>query len=207
MPKRNAIKVYGEDEYYHVYNRGAGRANIFMDEQDMAYFLKLVGRYLALSPVFDKSGRELPRYPDAIDVVAYCLMPNHFHMLVYLKDRDGLTRFMKSLMTAYSMYFNIKYRRSGALFEGRFLASRIDNEAYLWHVSRYIHLNPLDIDVDYASYSFSSLRQYAGEQGYDWLKKDRLVETSKEVKAYAAFVADDIDRHRVYHILRHQLAN
>ncbi len=78
-----------------------------------------------------------------VDIGAYCLMPNHFHLLVRAKDDNGVTIFMKKLLTGYSMYFNKKQNRSGSLFEGTFKASHIDNNEYLKYLFAYIHLNPV----------------------------------------------------------------
>ena len=123
------------------------------------------------------------------DLVAYCLMPNHYHLLVYLKEKDGAVKLIQGVMTAYSMYFNKKYGRVGGLFQGVFLASRIDNEMYLWHISRYIHLNPLNLG-DYRRYPYSSYRDFTGERNSAWLQPQRIISTSKDRQDYIGFVAD-----------------
>lgn len=207
MPKRNAIKEYGEDEYYQVYNRGVAKMEIFRDIADYEYMLSLFKKYLSSKTEYDKQGRLIPNYREDVDLVAYCLMGNHFHMLIYLKDVDGLHSFMRSVLTSYSMYFNRKYRRVGGLFESRFLASRVTNEAYLWHVSRYIHLNPLDIGKSHATYPFSSVRYFAGEAVAEWIHPEVLVETAAERSAYMRSLRDNIDYHKLYHRLRSELAN
>lgn len=207
MPKRNAVKMYGADQYYHVYNRGVNKSAIFVEDIDRVFFLSLFKRHLTPGEEVLVKGRVIPNYAEQIELVAYCLMRNHFHLLVYLKEADGLEKLMRSVMTAYSMYFNYKYNRSGGLFEGRFLASRITSDAYLWHVSRYIHLNPLDAGFDYREYPYSSLDYYLGYKEADWLHPERLVATSMERQQYGELVAEGVDWHELYHKINHELAN
>ncbi len=121
---------------------------------------------------------QIDRDEQLVDIVAYCLMPNHFHLLVREKAEGGISIFMKKISTAYSMYFNSKNDRSGALFEGRFKAKHINNDEYLRYLISYIHLNPVKLieskwkeekikDVNKASkylkeYRYSSYQDYLG---------------------------------------------
>ena len=149
----------------------------------------------------------MPNYAHQIELTAYCLMKNHFHLLVYLHEADGLEKLMRSVMTTYSMYFNRKYHRSGGLFEGRFLASRVSSDAYLWHVSRYIHLNPVDIHQDYMNYAYSSVGYFVGNKCAKWLHPERLVHTVGERTQYRDFLDHGVEWHKLYHQIRHELAN
>jgi putative transposase len=207
MPTRNIVKEYGEDCYYHVYNRGVDRMPIYRDQQDYVYFRNLFKRFLSPGYDSDKYGRTTRKYDDKLELVAYCLMPNHFHMLIYLREADGLKLFMQSAMTAYSMYFNKKYKRTGGLFQNTFLASPISQDYYLWHVSRYIHLNPVDLGENFDTYIHSSIANFIGKQSDDWLHSERLVETKAEQHQYAHFVADHQSMHQDLHLLKQQLAN
>lgn len=207
MPKRNSIKQYGENQFYHVYNRGANKQNIFIDQHDYFYFLSLFKRHLATNgSVTDTYGRTPANYHEEVELIAYCLMPNHYHLLCFLKDPEGLIHLMRSVMTAYTMYFNKKYKRTGGLYEGVFLAVPIRTEMYLWHVSRYIHLNPLDIKQDFLHYPHSSLEYFAGTKHADWLNEERLVQTPKERTEYAEFVADYETMHKDRKFLKPLLA-
>ena len=207
MPTRNIVKEYGEGQYYHVYNRGVAKADIFLDDDDYRYMLSLFKKYLSGKESLDNYGRAIPNYKNELDLVAYCLMPNHYHMLVYLKDKEGLMRFMKSVMTSYSMYFNKRHGRLGSLFQNHFLASRITDEAYFWHITRYIHLNPLDIGKDYKNYSYSSLGYFIGDKHADWLHETHIVETTKEREDYQNFLQDYQEVHDNLDNIKHQLAN
>jgi len=190
MPRRNIIKQYGAGEYYHVYNRGAAKANIFNDDTDYRFLLNLFKRHLSKDITKDRFGRESPNYRDRVELVAYCLMPNHYHLMVYLLEDDGLEKLMRSVMTSYSRYFNRKYRRSGTLFQNQFLAVRIPTESYFWHISRYIHLNARDLPGQYMHYPYSSIGYFLGEKTAEWVHPERIVETASEREQYAVFMRD-----------------
>jgi REP element-mobilizing transposase RayT len=191
MPKKNIVKNYGADQYYHVYNRGSNRQNIFIEPVDYFYFLGLFKRYLSMKKSSDSSiDHKYPNYADEVEIVAFCLMPSHFHLLLYLKTEAGIVHLMRSVMTTYTMYFNKKYKRTGKLCESAFLASTISNESYLWHVSRYIHLNPLDIGRDFRNYKYSSIAYFKGNKRADWIHTERMVKTSSEKQEYLEFVSD-----------------
>lgn len=122
MPGRNTLKVYVPDTYYHIYNRGWNRGEIFHEEEDYHYFEWLLERHLSPDPVQDSRGREYPHHYELLHLNSYCLMPNHFHILVYQTDEAGITKLASSVLTAYTMYFNKKYKRRGPLFENTYKA-------------------------------------------------------------------------------------
>jgi len=154
--------IFSPNEYYHIYNRGVDKRVIFLDDDDRRRFVDLL--YLAnsdssynYSDIVRSKGRicykEIERPNLLVNIGAWCLMPNHFHLL--LKERDlledgpqvksGISIFMKKLLTGYSMYMNKKYQRRGALFEGNFGAKHLDSDEYLKYQYAYIHLNPIGI--------------------------------------------------------------
>lgn len=207
MPSRNIVKVYGEGQYYHVYNRGVNKQTIFADDADYRYMLTLLKQRLSAEPARDKQRRPIKNFHESVDLVAYCLMPNHYHMLLYLKRSGGIEQLMRSVMTAYSGYYNRRHGRVGALFQNHFLASRITSDAYLEHVSRYIHLNPLDVKASYDDYDYSSLRYYDGRANAEWVTTHHIAATERERVRYLEFVADGAEFHELYHQLRDELAN
>lgn len=170
MPSKNTVKRYGADEYYHVYNRGIERRIIFRDERDYIAFLHLLERYLGKKPTYDSQGREYERFSNEIRLVAFCLLPDHFHLLLYQTKPDAITRLMRAVSAAYVRYFNERYRRAGALFHGRYKAARISRAA-LTHVTRYIHLIP----DDYMVWPWSSLRAYLGVMRLGWVYPDLVI--------------------------------
>lgn len=136
-----------------------------MDSADKQKFLSILARHLdPASGQRDSNGLAYTTYP--ITLVAYCLMDNHFHLLLFQESEPtALTKLLKSVSTAYTMYFNRRHRHQGTLFQGVFKASRIEDESYLLHISRYIHMNP----YDYLTYQWSSLPYYLGEPSPAWL--------------------------------------
>lgn len=168
MPIRNTIKQYDAPAYYHVYSRGASGGAIFKDTADNQKFLSLLARYVGYGQSSNRHGYCYPTY--GIEILAYCLMGNHFHLFIYQPDDVmAMSKFMQSVLTAYTMYFNRKYKRQGRLFQSTFKAAHITNDAYFAHITRYIHMNPRDYD----RYRWSSLPAYVGGSCAPWLRPER----------------------------------
>ena len=188
MPRKNSLKTYVKNGYYHIYNRGVEKRIIFENDQDYKVFLDYLKYSLSEPPkpeeikkTFTLQGlpfKGVPRLPknfnEKIEIIAFCLMPNHFHLLVKQVDNSSLANFMMSLITRYSMYFNKKYDRVGSLFQGVYRAILINDESYLLHLSRYIHLNPSEFTKDLAS-AYSSYGDYLGTRKTPWLKPDVIL--------------------------------
>lgn len=185
--------IFSPNEFYHVYNRGVDKRIIFLDNLDRERFIKLL--YLANSSekfnfndILRKNHKNsifnLEKGDELVSIGAWCLMQNHFHLLLKEKlevgpqVKSGISLFMQKLLTAYSMYFNTKYNRKGSLFEGKFKAQHLDYDQYLKYQFTYIHLNPIGI-IDNGwknkniknltvtkkfldDYSYSSLFDYSG---------------------------------------------
>lgn len=185
MPSRNRRKEYAEDSFYHIYNRGVNKRVIYKDTDDYAVFLNLIKRYLDDKPAKDAKGREYEWLYEKIELLAFCLMPNHFHLFVFQHDKDSVTRLLHNVCTAYTTYFNKKYNRVGPLFQDRFKAVRITSDSYLLHITRYIHLNP----QNYKSWEFSSYTYYLGRKNASWLQPKRVLGNFSD-EEYEKFVAD-----------------
>lgn len=125
MPRRTT--VFEPGHCYHLYNRGNNHQTIFFERENYLHFLRLVRRYLV---------------EQSLDVLSYCLMPNHYHLLVCFKGED-VSEAMQFLSLAYTKAINRRYNRVGSLFQGRFQSIWVDREEYLCHLVRYIHLNPV----------------------------------------------------------------
>lgn len=146
---------FAQGEYYHIYNRGTDKRKIFLDERDHERFLTLLflsnskSRFeISKNPNEDWSFEKhsvVDRGEKIVSIGAFCLMPNHFHLLIKEEIEGGITRFMTKLQTGYAMYFNKKYHRKGVLFEGMFKAEHVDNDVYLKYLYAYIHLNPIGV--------------------------------------------------------------
>ncbi len=174
-----------QGEFYHIYNRGTEKRNIFLDAADYERFVELL--FLCNSKqainVRDirnnqKSIFDFNRKESIVAIGAYCLMPNHFHILLSPQCPDGVKTFMGKVGTSYSMYFNKRYERTGSLFQGRYRAEHANHDNYLKYLFSYIHLNPVKLiqpdwkeqgiidgkaAYEYVSaYPYSSLSDYLG---------------------------------------------
>lgn len=189
MPSKNTVKKFEPDQYYHVYNRGVEKRIIFVDSEDYIVFLGLIKKYLTGERVSHTDNRhKFKHLGEEIELLSYCLMPNHFHLLLYQHTNTAITVFMRKLATGYSMYFNRKYDRVGGLFQGIYKASLITSDPYLTHISRYIHLNP----QEYREYSYSSLRYYLRpDTAPIWVMPSRILEIFDDSpEKYGEFIDD-----------------
>jgi len=173
------------NEHYHIYNRGAHKEAIFLEKSDYLRFVNLLYiantkeplRYnqLNLTEIYNYK-----RKSTFVEIIAYCIMPNHFHLLLKETSEKGIQNFIHKLCTAYSMYFNIKYDHSGTIIQGQYKYKLVDNDDYFRYLIQYIHLNPFGIEepdlnnkakseyVEQAkeyskNYEFSSYKDYLGE--------------------------------------------
>lgn len=195
MPAKNTVKIYVEGGIYHIYNRGVEKRNIFEDEYDYRVFLNclkealLTPEKLSKVPVevtlkgvsFKGIPKSVKNFCGNIELLAYCVMPNHFHLLVKQQSDHVIDSFMRSIATRFSMYFNKRRRRVGALFQGSYKAANVDSDERLLHLSRYIHRNPLKIGAsllnDYSSYS-----DYLGIRKTEWLKPQLVLDFFQPTK-------------------------
>ena len=195
MPAKNSVKKFVENGYYHLYNRGVEKRNIFLDEHDYAVFLSLLKRYL--DPTIAYKGSDPHPLSKEIDLLVFCLMPNHFHLFAKQKTITGITKLIRALCTNYVMYFNKKYDRVGTLFQGKYKAVMVENDIYFLHLSRYIHLNPYP-GSDPREYKYSSYSYFLGDKKSEWLKPAEILaffKTAQRVymknhSSYQSFVDD-----------------
>lgn len=140
---------------YHVINRGVDKRSIAMDDQDRFRFIHDLFEFNDTRPINNttysfRNSKDIARpyigpRDLLVEILAFCLMPNHYHLLLRPKIDGAVTSFMKRLNMGYAKYFNEKYQRSGALFQGRFKAIEVTEEAHFIHLPYYIHFNPLDL--------------------------------------------------------------
>ncbi len=180
MPSQYHIRSFVQGGFYHIFNRGVEKNNIFRDEEDYNVFLYFLES--ALSPVEKHLQQRRLNFFNEVKLIVYCLMPNHFHMVLQQLHERILPQFMTSFINAYTAYFNQKYKRVGSIFQGRYKAKLIESDEYLLQVSRYIHLNPQDINKDPRTYPYSSLQAYISTSP-PWINTNKvfdLLSTDKE---------------------------
>ena len=200
MPSRYVIRSFAENQYYHVFNRGVEKRKVFLDTQDYKIFIYYLFIYLTPLKEVLKKYPTLPIHlqnknlSGEINLVCYCLMPNHFHLLLKQQSKDGVSKFMKQLTNAYTRYFNHKYKRVGGLVQGRFKAVLIEKDELLTYVSRYIHLNPLisGLTKKLENYQWSSHLDYVGESSKTFIFKDPVLSMFLSTQDYKKFVLDQI---------------
>lgn len=174
MPRRHL--TFQPGCYYHLYNRGNTRQNIFFERENYLYFLRLLRRYLT---------------DQTFEVLAYCLMPNHYHLLVHCKAAR-ITEGMRSLSLAYTKAINYRHNRVGTVFQGRCQATWVDREAYLHHLVQYIHLNPVKAALVKTTeeWEFSSYRDYAGLRNGTLPQTKTIRELIGSESAYRVFLKE-----------------
>ncbi len=220
MPARNRTKQYTENGYYHIYNRGVEKRLIFIDLQDYAVFLSYLNDYL--TPKKEKELQDkfsgpntsykekarilkllrLKNYSDEITVLAYCLMPNHFHFFLKQKNKYSINQFLHSICTRYTMYFNRKHKRIGPLYQDIYKAVSIDHEEQFIYLSKYIHKQALSHKKSPSSkepalrgyeQQPSSYPEYLGERKTDWIHPEDVLNYFSKTNpklSYKAFVEE-----------------
>ena len=170
------LRIEYENAFYHVMNRGRGRENTFLNDDDFKYFLYCI---------------EQASLRFNIEVHSYCLMTNHYHLLIKTPDAN-LGRAMKHINGLYTQYFNRKHNTDGALFRGRYKAVLVDADNYLLHVSRYIHRNPIETSTplvdDLAKYQWSSYSAFIKRVAVPkWLVRDFIFSLQGKKRKYTAY--------------------
>lgn len=219
MPYRTTIFASGE--YYHIYNRGVAYQPIFKNKRDYERFVLTLSFYcfwdvpLRLSKVLHLSREirenvlvNLSKHDNkSVEVIAYCLMPNHFHLLVKQVKEGGISKYLRKSINSYAKYYNTKYKRVGSLFQDMFKAIRIESDEQFIHVSRYIHLNPLVSFLvrrkEFLEYPWSSLRSYVKKSEADFVSTKSLLAHFKNRTEYIQFVLDQEEHGKKLEEIKH----
>jgi REP element-mobilizing transposase RayT len=173
MPAKNTLRNFQSNNYYHIYHRGNNQQAIFKDLQDYHVFTDYLNKYL--SPKNSKEPLLINNFHQDISLHAYCLLSNHYHLLLYQQTKNAISSFMQSLNTKYALYFKAKYKYQGTPFQGRYRAVHIESNDQLLYVTKYIHRNPLpkqpsrsDLE-NLPKYPHSSFPSYLSNKNKSWL--------------------------------------
>lgn len=211
MPGRTQSLVTGE--IYHIFNRGSEKRDTFLQPRDYERFRKTFYYYQFSDkkPKFSFLNKaELNSLKPIssekyVEIISYCLMPNHFHFLLKQLKDSGISKFFQQLCNSYSKYFNLKYGRVGPLWQNRFKAVLIENDEQLIHVSRYIHLNPIVSGLlkHLDKYPWSSYQEYLN---MPVICSPRIVlDLFESRENYKEFVMSQIDYGTELEILKHHI--
>ncbi len=200
MPAKYSRKKFAEDKTYHAFNRGVDGRVIFADDQDYRTFLFYLKIYLS-DPQHLK--KEFPNMVfknnlcGAITLLSFCLLPNHFHLLINQKTKDAMTHLLQRISVCYTGYFNRRYKRSGTLFQGVYKAVPAETPLEVVNISRYINLNPIieKVDDDFKivrgkklagalKHPYSSLDYILGKKKAEWVRGDLLLHNLEQCPAY-----------------------
>ena len=216
MPSKNAIKEYESQAYYHIYNRGVAKRTIFKDAKDYKTFLSYLQFYLTDPDLRGDSSqgqfppppsKKLKNYNKEVELIAYCLMPNHFHLFVRQYSDTAINYFMRSLCTKYVRYFNTRYSRVGHLFQDTYKAVKVKNEEQWVYLSKYIHRNPLNLPPceetprRLLEYKYSSYPNYLGMFSQNWLHPEEILgHFHNDRQSYQKFVEERDDVTPLYSV-------
>lgn len=219
MPRRKVPLIEGE--YYHIFNRSINKEPILSTTKDCKRATAALNFYMYKNPPVrlshflargpDKRKEIIKNleenYPRIVEIIAYCFMPNHFHLLLKQVQDRGISTFISLFQNSYTRYFNTKYQRDGHLFKGQFKAVRIEDDEQLLHLTRYIHLNPYSSFVvrdltQLENYSFSSLPEYLGnKQGF--CHKKIVIDKFRNIEDFKNFVFNQAEYQRRLDEIKH----
>lgn len=198
-------------ECYHIFNRGVAKMQIFNNFRDYSRFIKTVIYYSIEGPK-PKFSHFAPTTTvlntnNIVDIICYCLMPNHFHFILQQKKDGGITEFISKLSNSYTKYFNVKNERIGPLLQGEFKSVYVDTDEQLIHLSRYIHLNPLVgyVTKNLNDYRWSSYSEYKNPLDGKICAKEIVLSLFKSAEDYVKFVLDQADYAKNLEAIKHQL--
>ena len=218
MVQRKTILSTGE--FYHIFNRALDNQPIFVNKRDCQRFVDVLFFYqknpqIRFShfinlPLKERENifKQLNKNKKIVGILAFVLMPNHFHFLVQQKEENGISLFLSRVTNSYTRYYNIKYKRKGDLFESVFKAVRVETEEQLIHLSRYIHINPVVSffidEKDLISYTFSSFSEYLKGRSL-LLDLEPVLNHFKNPQDYKKFVFNQIDYGKKLEKIKHLL--
>lgn len=218
----NRRVIFANEEIYHVFNRGIEKRLTFLDNWEFRRATEVLEYYrfsnlplrfshyskldTETKSLMSKKINKLNKY---VEILSYCLMPNHFHFLLRQLTDNGISKFIANFTNSYTKYFNTKHNRTGPLFQGLFKAVHIEDDEQFIHVSRYIHLNPVSaylIEIDnLEKYIWSSYPEYINMANSGFVEKEAVLNFFSDIKHYQQFILDQADYARTLENLKHLL--
>ena len=189
---------FSTKEFYHIYNRGVDKRDIFMNSADLYRFFKSMSNFNVVEPIgsiyehsFNQLGSSAPKSKKLVNFIAYCLNQNHYHFILEPLVDDGVQKFMHRLSTGYTNYFNEKYKRNGSLFQGKYKAIHVKSNSYLLHLSVYVNLNfrvHKNLNKEWMKkLPISSFKEYIEKTSKSFCKKEIILGQFKNKSEYKYF--------------------
>jgi len=201
--------------FYHIYNRGVDKREIFSDYSCYARFVSTLEHYLKYDYPYSGLKRrlkkaqfplekqnilrqlEMRRVSPPVEIISLCLMPNHYHLTLKQLVENGISNFMHRIGIAYTTYFNIRNERSGRLFETTYKAVLVESDEQLLHLTRYQHINPRSLGLktlkELVGYPWSTLGSYLGEKRFSFVNPEVVMSAYKKPGDYLDFISAEID--------------
>jgi REP element-mobilizing transposase RayT len=196
--RKDALVEY---EYYHVYNRGVEKRDVFLCDRDYLRFLESTKEFNSIKPIYSlylhnqlkrKGVIDVGRLQKLVEIVCYCLNPNHFHFIIKQVEKKGISEFMKRLGGGYTKYFNYHYKRSGVLFQGKFKSARIRTIAHLLYLSAYVNRNYFIHGYgDDSNWKYSSFLDYTKRGKSEICEMGVILNKFKDKKDYREFIQEN----------------
>lgn len=211
MPYRLTPLV--NDGYYHVFNRGVEKRDIFLDDADYSRFLQTMHYYQFSGPkprlsTYKRFRRnDFESHPKIVEIISYCLMPNHFHLILRQIGDNGISEFMSKSTNSYTKFINTKNKRIGSLLQGQFKAEVIETDEHLIQVNRYVHLNPFVAELvkDPEDFFYSSYKEYTGNSTHIVCNTQPILSLFSSKKSYSEFIKDYAGYSKELHKIKHLL--
>jgi len=191
---------FANNNFYHIFNRGVDKREIFSDTNDLVRFLQSMDEFNTTRPIgsifqnsFNPLRSSTPKEDKLVNFICYCLNPNHYHFLLEQVADNGIEKFMQRLGTGYTNFFNHKNKRSGSLFQGKYKSVHVDSNEYLLHLSAYINLNDKAHQLG-SSASKSSWEEYTENDfgDFNFCKKDIILGQFNDKKEYKSFAKESL---------------
>ena len=212
--------VFSNGQIYHAFNRGIDRRNVFTGLRELSRAEELIKYYVCKEPPVsyskflqlpkatrDEVTQQMKKDEKLVNVLAYCLMPNHFHFMLQQNSEKGLSTFISNFTNAYTKYLNTKHERAGPMFEGAFKAVLVESDEQLIHLSRYIHLNPVVSSIinedQLPSYRWSSYPSYISEPEEGVVNSTLVISMFKSKDKYKEFVLDQVEYGKKLEAIKH----
>ena len=181
--------TFANNQYYHIYNRGVEKRDIFLDKSDYNRLLKSISDFNNACPAWKIRGEASNEMVESyVEIVAYCINPNHFHLILKQLRDNGISDFMHKLGTGYTMYFNKKNEHSGVIFQGVFNSVHVDSNEYLLYLSAYVNCNSEVHGIEKAeSYQWCSFSEYTKSKTGITSGKEVILGQFASLKDYAKY--------------------